>query len=202
MKHFSVKKFALTLISGLTLFLTACGVSATPDETPNETLSAQGDFICVGLVTAVNQENVIVPSGASCTLSGVTLTGNVKVEPRGLLVARTVNIGGSVQATEHRAVTITANSVVTGDVQISQGGSARVASTRMGGTLEVESNRGTHLLSRVTVTGDMKVNSNTGVSTTIQFNRVSGNLQCQDNLPAPVGSGNTASLKEGQCQTL
>jgi hypothetical protein len=198
MKHFGVKRLALALVSGLTLFLTACGVSATPDET----LSAQGDFICIGLVTSVNQENVIVPSGASCTLEGVTITGNLKVEPRGILTARTVNIGGSIQADEHRRVTITTNSQVTGDVQIKQGGNARVVGTRVGGTLEVESNTGTHFLSRNTVSGDMKVNANTGTSTTVQFNRINGNLQCQDNIPAPVGTGNTASLKEGQCQTL
>jgi hypothetical protein len=198
MKFIGSKKITLALVSGLILFLSACGVSATPDET----LTAQGDFICRGLVTAVNQENVIVPSGASCTLENVTITGNILVEPRGALVARTVNVGGSVQADGHTRVTVTTSSRVTGDIQIKQGGSARVVSTRVGGTLEVESNVGTHFLSRNTVSGDMKVNANTGVSTTIQFNRINGNLQCQDNLPAPVGSGNTASLKEDQCQLL
>jgi hypothetical protein len=198
MKYFGIKKLVLALVSGLTLFLTACGVSATPDET----LAAQGDFICRGLVTAVNQENVIVPVGAICTLENVTITGNVLIEERGILTTRGVNIGGSIQGDLHRRVTISANSQITGDVQLKQGGNVRVVSSRVGGTLEVESNVGTHFLSRNTVSGDMKVNSNTGVSTTVQFNRINGNLQCQDNFPTPVGSGNTASLKEEQCQNL
>ncbi len=194
----SLKKMVLVIVSGLTLFLTACGVSNTPDET----LSAQGDFICRGLVTAVNQENVVVPVGATCTLENVTITGNVFVNPQAILTTRGVNIGGSIQADTHRRVTITSNSRITGDVQIKQGGNTRVISSRIGGTLEVESNTGTHFLSRNTVSGDMKVNQNTGLSTTIQYNRVNGNLQCQDNLPAPIGTGNTASLKESQCQNL
>ena len=32
--------------------------------------------------------------------------------------------------------------------------------------------------------------------------RIDGNLQCKENLPAPAGGGNTAALKEDQCAAL
>ena len=197
MKHI-YRNLSLAALTVFTLVLTACGATIEPTEA----LTPQGTFVCLGLVTFVDQENVIVPTGASCTLENVTVTGNVFVSPLATLTTRGVNVGGSIQADGHKRVTIAANSRITGDVQIKQGGSARVVTARVGGTLEVESNTGTHLLSRNTVSGDMKVNQNTGVSTTVQYNRINGNLQCQDNLPAPTGTGNTASLKEGQCQTL
>ena len=33
-------------------------------------------------------------------------------------------------------------------------------------------------------------------------NRIKGNLQCKENIPAPTGSGNQAASKEDQCARL
>ena len=55
---------------------------------------------------------------------------------------------------------------------------------------------------RIGIAGDLQLFSNHG-GTTVSDNRVSGNLQCQDNLPAPVGGRNVvASNREDQCALL
>jgi hypothetical protein len=77
----------------------------------------------------IDQGNVKVLSGAVCTLDRVTVTGNVIVEPRNGLVAKTVTADGSIQADGHTRVTVTASSRVTDDIQINQGGGARVTGT-------------------------------------------------------------------------
>jgi hypothetical protein len=51
------------------------------------------------------------------------------------------------------------------------------------------------------VVGDMRVAANQG-PTEIVGNTVADELECARNDPAPVGSGNTAREKEGQCRNL
>ncbi len=54
----------------------------------------------------------------------------------------------------------------------------------------------------VGIAGDLQLFSNLG-GTTVSGNRVSGNLQYQDNLPAPVGGRNiVAGNREDQCALL
>ena len=49
----------------------------------------------------------------------------------------------------------------------------------------------------------MQVVDNTGTfPTEIARNVIDGNLQCERNQPAPVGGGNTARKKQGQCADL
>ena len=50
--------------------------------------------------------------------------------------------------------------------------------------------------------GDLQLFANLG-GTAVSNNRVSGNLQCADNLPAPTGGRNiVAGNKEDQCLFL
>jgi hypothetical protein len=50
---------------------------------------------------------------------------------------------------------------------------------------------------------NMQVNKNTGPRTILTENTVGMVLQCQDNMPPPIGFGNTAVVaKEGQCAGL
>jgi hypothetical protein len=49
--------------------------------------------------------------------------------------------------------------------------------------------------------GNIQLEDNTG-GITLNSNVTNGNLQCKQNQPAPVGSGNRAALKEDQCQSL
>ena len=60
-------------------------------------------------------------------------------------------------------------------------GAVVASANRVGGSLQAMANRG-----GLTLTG----------------NRMVGNLQCKDNLPAPVGGGNVASQKQDQCRAL
>jgi len=56
------------------------------------------DTTCVGVVTGVH-DNVVVPKGAFCELTGATVLGNVKALEGAILRMRFVTIGGSATGT-------------------------------------------------------------------------------------------------------
>ena len=60
---------------------------------------------------------------------------------------------------------------------------------------------------RVTTEGNLEVNNNTAAPAPegqirVNLNTVTNTLACQNNEPPPVGSGNTAKKKTGQCASL
>ena len=66
------------------------------------------DRICRGTIGSVHIDgNVIVRSGASCTLLGTRIDENVEVDRGGTLVARGVSNGGNIQTQDHRSVLVT-----------------------------------------------------------------------------------------------
>lgn len=132
---------------------------------------------CRGTIGAVSLDNLRVPSGATCRLSGTT----IKVESGARLTATKVRVIGNIQAEGHQSVSLT-SSTVGGSVQLMQGGSASIGSNRITGDVQSFENRGTQ---------------------TISNNRIGGNLQCKENVPAPKGSGNTVGGNaEDQCRRL
>jgi hypothetical protein len=71
---------------------------------------SQPNTFCTGVITGGTYRNIVVPSGATCKLSGVHATGSVKVEPGGALqlhVGQTSGntIDGNVQAEGARWIT-------------------------------------------------------------------------------------------------
>jgi hypothetical protein len=58
--------------------------------------SAQVDVTCVGAITGGTTQNVLVPAGASCTLTDVRVLGNVEVKDFANLIARRGSINGDV----------------------------------------------------------------------------------------------------------
>lgn len=144
--------------------------------------AAAEERACRGSIGAVTLDNVRVPAGATCTLTGTVLKGTLKVEKGATLNATRVRVNGNVQAEEHRFVTLR-SSTVGGSIQLKQGGGTTLRSNR--------------------VKGDVQLFTNRSGTKTVSYNRIDGNLQCKENVPAPVGTGNVlGGNKEDQCRRL
>src|SRR5689334_19269964 len=79
---------------------------------------------CTGPLSGNITDNVVVPSGASCTLSNATVTGSVQVQQNASLTVdatqQPATIGGSVQATNCASALLEGGVTVNGSVQIVQ----------------------------------------------------------------------------------
>lgn len=165
---------------------------------------ASADVTCTGTIGAQTiDDNVVVPSGASCTLDGTTVEGNVLIGPGASLTARDATVDGNIQDDDNDAGHVAvSNSRVVGNVQLEQGASAAVTGNAIDGDLQLEANRGALRADANDIGGNLQANQNTG-GLTINGNTIDGNLQCQANDPAPTGSGNTVrGDAEDQCANL
>ena len=143
--------------------------------------AAADERACRGSIGATTLDNVRVPSGATCTLTGTTVKGTVKVERGATLKATRVRVVGNVQGEGHRLVNV-ASSTVGGSIQLVQGGGAALNGNKVTGDVQSFTNR---------------------ASQTILRNRIDGNLQCKENRPAPRGTANVVGgNKEDQCRRL
>jgi hypothetical protein len=89
--------------------------------------AAANDSMCPGALTGTH-DNVIVPSGGNCVLTGATVKGNVKVLSGGGLQIMRSTVGGNVEAEEgHRHFGISNMSEIRGNV-IAKGTTGSVAS--------------------------------------------------------------------------
>jgi hypothetical protein len=191
-------RLPILLLAPAALALAAC----QPGPTSPTTTSPGA---CRGTIGAVTVEDVIVPQGATCTLEGTRVRGNVEVKRDATLIARGVRVDGNVQAENQREVRVGRSSVLGGNVQAKQGARASVNDTIVGGDIQYEQNRGSLEARRNRVGGNIQVFTNRGSGTTnvIEANRVDGNLQCKENAPAPTGGGNVVrGSKEDQCRRL
>ncbi|MCU0269741.1 MAG: hypothetical protein MUF83_14005 [Acidimicrobiales bacterium] len=190
-------------LSRTVLLPTALGLSALgilPAAASAQTTSPQ-NVTCRGTIGAVAVDNVEVPEGASCTLSGTQVLGSIHVEPRARLSATAVNVRGNVEGTGATSV-IVARSTVAGSFQVTEGRAARINGSTVGGAVQADKQTGLVTFRSNRVAGDMQAFENSG-GVVVETNRVRGNLQCKDNLPAPTGGGNIVTgLKEDQCALL
>jgi hypothetical protein len=150
-------------------------------------------------VGAITVDNVEVPAGAACRLTGTIVRGSVQVQPGGILLAGGVQVAGSVQGdlATHVQVTGTASRVI-GNVELEGGGSTTLQGVQVGGDVFVNGLSDLVLVRNTRVTGNVQVFDGTGGGE-ITGNRITGNLQCTGNLPAPVAANNTAAAIEDQC---
>lgn len=171
------------------------------------------DRICGGVfevIGAVTVDNVIV-TGGTCLLAGTTVTGNVKVEPTGLLGANSATIAGNVQADGTDLVQLFLGTTVGGDVEIKlsaglTGNENQICGTIIGGDLKlfddtVSTQIGSGVCSGLgggnIVGGNVQVENNTG-GVGIAGNLIGGNLQCKNNFPAPTpGAANLVGGNPG-----
>jgi hypothetical protein len=161
-----------------------------------------GERVCRGAIGAEAVDDVRVPRGATCELTGTLVRGNVRVEANATLLANDVIVIGDVRGDLARAVSVLADSRVGGSVQVKQGGGATIADSDIGNNVRYDRNRGAVSLSRSEVDGNVQADGNTG-GVLIEENTIGGNLQCRDNRPPPAGGGNVVGgNKEGQCRNL
>lgn len=180
---------------GITTTIAALAVLAAAESARAE------ETTCRGLLAVPVVDNLRVPAGAKCLLSGTFVQGTVKVERGATLDAAGIQVIGDIQGENARAVRVR-SSRVGGSVQLVQGGTANVSGTDIQGDLQLESNRGELRAARNEIGGSLQAFQNTG-GLTINYNRIDGNLQCKENSPRPVGQGNVVQgNKEDQCARL
>lgn len=161
-----------------------------------------GNVTCVGLtIGAIRLDSVIVPDNASCTLVGTVLDGNVEVGANARLIAEDVSVTGGLTSDGAADLRLGGVSTIGGSVQVQRGGAATIVGATIRGDLQIDAMPGTVSASSNNVTGNLQAIANRG-GVTLNGNRMGGVMQCKDNLPAPTGSGNVATLKEDQCRGL
>lgn len=159
------------------------------------------ETVCRGSLGAVTVDNLRVPDGARCTLTGTFAQGTVKVERGAVLIARRIRVIGNVQAENARKVQVL-RSRIGGSVQLKQGGAAEVNGSRINADLQFESNRSPLGAASNVIGGNLQAFQNTG-GISIRSNHIDGNLQCKENSPPPTGGGNVVQgNKEDQCRRL
>ena len=159
------------------------------------------DFECRGSIGAVTKDNIVVPNGATCRLTGTRVQGNINVLTNAVLIADGVDVEGNIQSEGATRVRVIGNSVVDGSIQIKQGREALLNTVTVGSDVQIEQNRGAVRITNTNVEGNMQVKQNTG-GVYIFRNTIRENLQCEQNTPAPTGGQNAAGDKEGQCARL
>jgi hypothetical protein len=136
---------------------------------------------CRGALGAVTVDNLRVPQGATCKLTGTRVQGTLQVGRGATLKAVRIRVVGNIQA-EGAAVVNVVSSKIGGSIQVVQGRSSTLIRNRVNHDVQYFENRGV-----ISVTG----------------NRIDGNLQCKENRRRPVGGGNAVQgVKEDQCARL
>lgn len=163
------------------------------------------DYECRGTVGAVTLVgNVIVPDDAVCTLNGTDVQGSIVTKSRSTLKATGVTVTGGLQG-ESPSTVIVRGSEFGNGISIRKAelatGQIEISSTTVTGDVQFEENRNPVRLEDNDIVGSVQANKHTG-GLEITGNRIGNGLQCQDNRPAPVGGGNIAKQKQGQCQFL
>lgn len=187
MKKVSMLFFAITMAA--TIFFVGAPVAQADD------------FVCNSTIGAITVDNLVVPQNRTCRLEGTRVEGNIIVNRAAVLNAQSVRVDGNIQAEGARNVVVRGGSVIGGDIQLIDGRRANIAWSRIGGTLLFDENEGQILARGNRINGDLQAFNNTG-GVGLNNNRMGGNMQCKENVPAPTGSGNTASSKEDQCTNL
>jgi hypothetical protein len=173
------------------------GGGVTPPPPP-----LSGNVTCVNFtIGAIRLDSVIVPDGASCTLLGTILNGTVEVGATSRLTAESVNVTGDLKADGAAELRISGASRVGGSVQVQRGAAASITGMSVTGDMQINAMAGLATASGNRITGNMQVVGNRG-GVALTSNTMGGVMQCKENLPAPTGSGNVATLKEDQCLGL
>ncbi len=139
------------------------------------------DTPCAGSIGAVTiGGKLVVPSNATCTLSGTRILGSVEVGINATLRATRINVAGDALATQARLVTITSSSHIEGYTKLSKGVTATITGSSAFGGVELSENTGRVTLTSVIINnGGVTVSKNAGA--TVHSNRVNANLYVVEN---------------------
>jgi hypothetical protein len=111
----SVRKASLLRRAALSIVvcLSALAVLVAPAQAE--------DFTCNATIVGGNFDNVVVPEGGTCLMTGVTIKGNVKALKDSRLEIRASTIGGSIEGDKADIVQAESNRIG-GGIQIKEGG--------------------------------------------------------------------------------
>lgn len=189
LKGTSMRRLAPTLLLTISLLCTGA-TAALADE-----------YRCTGSVGSRTLDNVKVPDGRTCRLTGTVVKGTISVGSTSTLIADDVRVVGNVQGENAERIEVR-DSRVGGSVQIVQGRAAEVRRNSIGGDILFDDQRRALVANRNEVGGNIQAFANTG-GVELRRNRVDGNLQCKANDPRPVGGSNSVEgSKEDQCSRL
>lgn len=165
-------------------------------------VSQAEERICRGTIGSITVDNLKVPDGASCSLNGTRIKGNIVVGSNSSLFATSIRVVGNIQAENATRVNVGGTSSVGGSIQVKQGRAASIIGATINGSLQMESNSGALSARGNKIGSDLQAFQNRG-GVLIQSNRIGGNLQCKENRPVPTGGGNIVQgNKEDQCARL
>ncbi len=174
------------------------GTSGTSTPPP----AFSGNVTCVGqYIGGVTLDSLIVPAGATCTLHGTRLTGNIELRAGSSLLATDVAAAGNLVADGAAKLTLGGASTVGGSVQLQRGAGANVVGAQITGNVQIDGMLGTVVASGNRIGGSLQAMSNRA-SLVFMSNRITGVMQCKGNLPLPMGNANVATEKQDECMGL
>ena len=149
---------------------------------------------CTGTLSGSITGNIVVPNGASCTLSNATVTGDVHVLQNASLTIdatqQPTTINGNVLANQCTSALLKGGVTVSASVQIRQCAqpSGFVGpGVKIGGDFQCINNGGGCQADLGDVQGSVQVQlNNSSAASDISLVSVGGNLECQANTPAPT----------------
>jgi len=173
--------------------LAALALSATP-VVGAEPVPLAPDTVCTGSIGAATVPGkLVVPTGATCTLTGTRVLGSVEVAANATLRASRVTVAGDLLANQARLVSVTGGSHVEGHTQLAKGVTATVQSSTLFGGVEIVESSGRATLTGTTVAnGSVIVAKNRG-GATVQSNRVNASLTVSENNAGTSVRGNIAN---------
>lgn len=158
---------------------------------------------CRGTLGAITFDYVEVPHHATCALAGTRVQGNVNVSAGAQLFAEGARIEGNIQAEDAARVSATAGTFIGGDLQVTRRASVRVANTTIDGNLQVGEGGASLVALDNRILGDLQFKKAGAAEIARTYvEGIAQALQCKENSPAPVGSGNIAGENEEQCRSL
>jgi feruloyl esterase len=193
-----MRRFAHTLILTIPALVGGASAVHAAATTCTSTLS--------GSITG----NIVVPVGASCTLSDATVTGNVQVLQNASLTVdatqQPTTINGNVLANQCASTLLKGGVTVSASVQIQQCAQPSGfigPGVKIGGDFECINSGGGCQADLGDVQGSVQVQrNNSSAASDISLVSVGGNLQCQGNTPPPThtfGPDFVTGNLQGQC---
>src|SRR6516164_5278752 len=193
-----MRRFTHVLIVAISAL--AAGVSA----------AHAADTSCTSTLSGSITGNIVVPIGASCTLSDATIIGNVQVLQNASLTIdatqQPTTINGNVLANQCASALLKGGVTVSASVQIRQ--CAQLSGfvgpgVKIGGDFQCINNGGGCQADLGDVRGSVQVQAdNSSTASDISLVSVGGNLQCQGNTPSPThafGPDFVVGSLQGQC---
>jgi acetyltransferase-like isoleucine patch superfamily enzyme len=174
------------------------GASAGVAQVSGHLVGSDDTTRCTGVLGAGSYDNVVVPSGKTCTInSNVRVGDNVVVLSNATLHDNGALIDGSLTAAKGSSLFVSpsggysgTNPRIKGNIAASGANQVGIDQASVGGNLSVKNSTGSVVVTRNVVHGNLTVTGNLG-STFVIGNDVHGKANCSSNASF-TGGGNVA----------